>query len=112
MMAPTTEAIMHPKHLVAVLSIAAPLAACSSGNVRAPDTYARVMPPPVSNPYYDPFPAYGTANATWLPPVYDRNGTIVKPSEPSTQASRPAYENAPWATGASGGSEVAPRGTF
>lgn len=103
---------MDHKHLVFFLSLAAPLTACSSGNVRAPDTYARVTPPPVANPYYDPYPAYGTANATWQPPVYDRSGTIVKPTDPSTQSSRPVYEDAPWATGASGGNEIAPRGTF
>lgn len=103
---------MDHKPLVAILALAAPLVACSSGNIRAPDTYARVTPPQVANPYYDPYPAYGTANATWQPPVFDRAGTVVKPADPSTQASRPAYEQAPWATGASGGSEVAPRGTF
>ncbi len=103
---------MDHTHLVFLLSLSAPLAACSSGNVRAPDTYARVSPPAVANAYYDPFPAYDTANATWQPPVFDRAGTIVKPTDPSTQASRPAYEDAPWATGASGGNEIVPRGTF
>lgn len=100
------------QHLVALVILATSLAACSSGNVRAPDTYARVAPPAVANPYYDPYSAYGTANATWQPPVYDRAGTIVKPTDPSIQASRPAYEDSPWATGASGGNEIAPRGTF
>jgi hypothetical protein len=96
----------------AFLAISIPLAACSSGNVRAPSTYATVAPPPVSTPYYDPYPAYGSSNATWRPPVYDRNGTIVKPADPATQSSRPNYETAEWATGASGGSASAPPGTF
>lgn len=100
------------KSLLALFVLSIPLAACSSGNVRAPDSYAKVSPPPVANPYYDPYPAYGSANATWRPPVYDRNDTVVKPVDPTTQASRPDYEQAPWATGASGGSVSAPPGTF
>lgn len=39
--------------------------------------------------FYDPYAAYGEANATRRPPVVDRNGTIVKPFEPSTQTTRP-----------------------
>jgi hypothetical protein len=68
--------------------------------------------PPVRNPVYDPYAGYGTANATWQPPVFNRDGTIVKPAEPALQADRPDYENAPWATGAAGGSRYTPPGTF
>ena len=50
--------------------------------------------------------------ATWTPPAFNRDGTIVKPAEPSTQDDRPRYETAPWANGASGGSQLAPPGTF
>ena len=67
---------------------------------------------PVQHPNYDPYSAYGESNATWRPPVADRNGTIVKPNEPSTEAERPDYEHAPWATGAAGGTVFAPPGTF
>ena len=47
---------------------------------------------------------YGSSNAIWRPPVYDLQQTIVKPAEPASQASRPDYEGAEWATGAGGGS--------
>lgn len=101
------------RHLpILLVCFSLPLAACSNGNVRAPGDYYALRPPAVAHPFYDPFAAYGEANATWLPPVIDRNGTIVKPWEPSTQASRPHYEQAPWATGAAGGSRWAPVGTF
>jgi len=88
------------------------LAACSSGNVQPVSEYSAPAAPPVRNPIYNPYAAYGEANATWQPPVFNRDGTIVKPAEPSTQADRPPYEFAPWATGAAGGSQNAPPGTF
>lgn len=97
---------------IALVCITLPLAACASGNVRSPGDYNAVRSPPVLIPFYDPYAAYGEANAIWRPPVADRNGTIVKPSEPSTQRTRPNYEAAPWATGATGGSRRAPPGTF
>ena len=65
-----------------------------------------------SGHYYDPYVAYGSSNATWRPPVYDRQGAIVKPAEPASQGNRPNYEGAEWATGAAGGNRVAPPGTF
>lgn len=98
--------------LPVMLAVTNPLAACSSGNVQAPSAYAKVSPPPVKAPYYDPYAAYGSTDATWRPPVYDRNGTIVKPADPTSQDSRPDYEAAEWATGAAGGSTSAPPGTF
>ncbi|MDE1907165.1 MAG: hypothetical protein KGH75_12025 [Rhodospirillales bacterium] len=88
------------------------LAACESGNIKKVSDYHPPAPPPMQNPVYDPYAGYGASNAIWTPPVYDRDGTIVKPTEPSTQADRPSYETAPWATGAGGGSQYAPPGTF
>ena len=88
------------------------LTACEGGNIKKVSDYHPPPPPPMQNPVYDPNASYGEANAIWTPPVYDRDGTIVKPSEPSTQSDRPSYETAPWATGASGGSKYEPPGTF
>jgi len=93
------------------LALALPLAACA-GNVRTANQYGSPSPVAVKNPDYDPYMAYGSANATWRPPVYNRQSTIVAPDEPSTQSPRPDYEHAPWAYGASGGSQFAPPGTF
>jgi hypothetical protein len=95
-----------------ILPVAAALSACSSGNVKTAADYDAPAAPPVLHPNYDPYAAYGQANATWQPPVADRNGTIVKPHEPSTSLDRPDYEHAPWATGAEAASSAAPRGTF
>ena len=90
----------------------ATLAACSSGNVKSAKDYTVPAPPPVRNPIYNPYAAYGEADATWQPPVFNRDGTVVKPAEPASQSDRPSYETAPWATGADGGSRFAPPGTF
>jgi hypothetical protein len=89
------------------------LAACSGGpNVKSAKDYDAPPAPPVRNPLYNPYAAYGEANATWTPPVFNRDGTIMKPAEPASQSDRPQYEFAPWASGASGGSRPAPPGTF
>jgi len=89
------------------------LAACSqSPNVKSASDYSAPKAPPVRNPLYNPYAAYGEANATWTPPVFNRDGTIVKPAEAASQSDRPDYETAPWASGASGGSRNAPPGTF
>ncbi len=88
------------------------LSACASGNVKSTHDYTAPEAPPVRNSIYNPYAPYGEAKATWTPPVFNRDGTIVKPAEPSSQADRPSYETAPWATGASGGSQFAPPGTF
>jgi hypothetical protein len=101
------------RHLfLPLICLSIPLTACSSGNVRTAADYEAPPAPTVRHPFYDPYAAYGESNATWRPPVIDRNGTLVKPVEPSTQATRPSYESAPWATGAAGGSRSAPLGTF
>jgi hypothetical protein len=92
--------------------LAACLGACSSGNVKSAKDYTAPAAPPVRHPIYNPFAAYGEAKAIWQPPVFDRDGTIVKPAEPASQFDRPNYEFAPWATGAAGGSQFAPPGTF
>ena len=102
---------MHPSAFL-IPFFAACLAACSSTNVRSASDYSPPAAPPVRNPLYNPYAAYGEANATWQPPVWNRDGTIVKPAEPSSQDDRPPYEFAPWATGAAGGSHYAPPGTF
>lgn len=89
------------------------LAACGSGgNLQSAKDYDVPPPPPVAHPVYNPYAAYGEANATWRPPVIDRDGTIQKPVEPSSQWDRPSYENAPWATGAGRSVFAGPAGTF
>jgi hypothetical protein len=96
-----------------LITSVAVLSACNRpGNVTSVNAYQPPPAPPVLHPLYDPHAPYGQANAIWQPPVYDRNGTIVAPTEPATQALRPDYEHAPWATGAAGGSQYAPPGTF
>jgi hypothetical protein len=101
------------KSLRLILPIAVlPLTGCASPNLRKPDSYHAPAAPPIQQFFYNPFAAYGSANATWAPPVFDRNGTIVKPVEPASQGNRPDYEHAPWATGAAAGDGNRPPGTF
>lgn len=88
------------------------LSACDHGNVKPVTSYSAPPAPTVRNPTFNPYAPYGDANATWEPPTFNQDGTIVKPVEPSSQAGRPPYEFAPWATGAEGGSHNAPAGTF
>ena len=94
------------------IPVALSLIGCSGGNLRSASDYNAPPAPPVKHPSYNPYAAYGEANATWRPPVFDRNGTVVKPDDPAVDYRRPEYENAPWATGAEGGSALAPPGTF
>jgi len=102
-----------PFQLTLTLALAATtLAGCAQGNLRTPSSYAALAPPPVRNPWYDPYASYGSSNAIWRPPVYNLQQTIVNPAEPASQASRPGYEGAEWATGAGGGSTLKPPGTF
>jgi len=103
------EIAMH--RLIALMTVAA-FAACSSPNIRSASSYHAPKAPPVRSTDYNPYAPYGEANATWMPPTFNRDGAIVKPAEPSTQDDRPSYETAPWANGASGGSQLAPPGTF
>ena len=103
---------MHLSCNVLAMVFAVFLSACSGGNIKSARDYNAPAAPPVRHPYYNPYAPYGEANATWTPPVWDRNGTIVKPADPSVEEGRPPYESAPWATGASGGGTFAPPGTF
>lgn len=89
------------------------LAACGSGgNLKTVADYTAPPAPPIRHPLYDPDASYGEARATWRPPVADRNGGIVRPSEPATEAGRPDYEGATWATGAGRSAFQGPPGTF
>lgn len=99
-----------PSLLLPLLAVC--LVACSSGNVKSAKHYTAPAALPVRNPIYNPYAAYGKANAIWQPPVFNRDVTIVKPAEPASQFDRPSYEVAPWALGAAGGSQFAPPGTF
>ena len=92
-----------------LLFVALALGACSGGNIRSVSSYTAPAAPTVRHPSYDPFASPGSANATWAPPVVNRNGTIVRPHDPGVLAGRPDYERAP---GAAGGSTAAPPGTF
>lgn len=103
---------MRPFCLVLIAFVAAPLAACGGGNLKSARDYSAPAAPPVKHPYYDPYAPYGEANARWTPPVWNRDGTVVKPYDPGVERGRPAYENAPWATGAGGNNASAPPGTF
>jgi len=88
------------------------LSACHSGNLKSAAEYDPPSAPPVIHPEFDPYAPYGQANATWRPPVADRNGTIAKPTEPLSGSDRPDYEHSHWATGAGGGNSITPPGTF
>lgn len=102
---------MKPLHSIAIFAVLA-LAGCASPNLKSPNSYNAPAAPPIQQFFYNPFAPYASANATWAPPVYDRNGTIVKPVEPASQGTRPNYEHAAWAIGASGGDVNRPPGTF
>ena len=88
------------------------LTACSGGNLKTARDYSAPSTPTVRYPSYNPYSTYGTANATWVPPVENRHGTVVRPNDPSVLSGRPDYEHAEWATGAAGGDRLAPPGTF
>jgi hypothetical protein len=103
---------MKPLFPLALVVGALTLMGCAQGNLRTPGSYSALAPPAIKSPWYDPYAAYGSSFATWRPPVYDLQRTIVKPSEPASQASRPDYEDAEWATGAGGASIQRPPGTF
>jgi len=94
------------------LALCLGLAACSAGNVSSTAGLHGPKPPPTKNRYYDPNAAYASARATWAPLVYDRQGTIVRLLDPRVMEEREDYEHAAWATGAQGGSQDAPPGTF
>lgn len=103
---------MRPSSIVLLGAFAASLTACGSGNLKSVRDYSAPSAPPIKHPYYNPYAAYGEANATWTPPVWNRDGTIVRPADPGVEAGRPPYESAPWATGALSRRVSAPPGTF
>ena len=47
------------------------LAACDNGNIKPTTSYNAPKAPAVRNPTYNPYAAYGEANATWSPPTYN-----------------------------------------
>ena len=98
--------------LTALAASLTALAACSSGNLKSAKDYNVPSPPPILHPYYNPYARYGEANAIWRPPVIDRDGTIQKPAEASSQWDRPDYEGSGWATGAARSVFSGPPGTF
>ena len=98
--------------LIPIAIVVTTLAACSSGNVKSARDYNAPAAPTVQHPLYDPYMPYGTANATWAAPIYNRAGTIVRPADPNLDRDRQPYEQAPWATGAEGRNTFAPPGTF
>lgn len=73
------------------------LSACAHGNIRSASSYDAPPAPPVKQPLFDPYGAYGSVPAVWQPPVAFRSDTIVKPNDPVDQGDRPDYEHAPWA---------------
>jgi len=103
---------MHFSRAAGLAALALALSGCAAGNLRSAGDYDAPAAPTVRQPNYDPFARPGSANATWMPPVINRSGTIVRPYDPNVMAGRPNYEHAPWATGAAGGTAAAPAGTF
>ena len=88
------------------------LTACTGGNLKTASDYSAPSAPTVRYPTYNPYSTYGTANATWVPPVVNRHGTVVRPNDLGVLSGRPDYEHAEWASGAAGGDRLAPPGTF
>ncbi len=103
---------MQPSLLAAIAATLLALAGCSSGNLKSAKDYDAPPPSPIRHPAYNPYAKYGEANATWRPPVVDRDGTIQKPAEPSSQWDRPAYEGSGWASGEARSVFSGPPGTF
>ena len=86
--------------LPAIAASLCALIGCSGGNLKSAKDYDVPPPPPIRHSIYNPNAGYGEANAIWRPPVVDRDGTIQKPTETSSQWDRPNYEGSEWATGA------------
>lgn len=79
-----------------LLGVLVPLCGCVHPNVASPGSIHGPQAPYVANRYNDPFAAYGSAPVIWKPAIATRAGTIIKPTDPTDQAERPNYENAPW----------------
>ncbi|MBS1075803.1 hypothetical protein JK176_13025 [Gluconobacter sp. Dm-73] len=86
------------------------LAACS-GNVSAGHGHGP-KPPPLKHARYEPDAAYGSSRTVWAPPVYDRQGHIVKIEDPRNSGGREDYEHAGWAVGGPNNNSTHPPGTF
>lgn len=103
---------MNVNSLIRITASLLALAGCSSGNLKSAKDYDIPPPPPIRHATYNPYTGYGDANATWRPPVLDRDGMIQKPAEPSSQWDRPNYEGSGWATGATHSVFSGAPGTF
>ena len=55
---PTDPVMMKPPFPLALALAATALAGCAQGNLRTPAAPA-LAPPPVRNPWYDPYAPYG-----------------------------------------------------
>lgn len=80
---------MRLPNVTLIALLATGVAGCGGGNLKSARDYTAPAAPPVKHPYYNPYAAYGEANATWTPPVWNRNGTIVKPVDPNVELGRP-----------------------
>ena len=99
---------MRPSLLLALSLLV--LAGCSGGNLGAKSSsLSGPAAPPVLNPLFDPHAPPGSVPAAWVAPVFDYNGTIVRPNDPMVQGLAPAYERAPWIAGGQAGQ---PAGTY
>ena len=47
---------------LALAACALTLTACAQGNLRTPESYRALAPPPIRNPLYDPYAAYGSSD--------------------------------------------------
>lgn len=92
--------------------LCASLAACgSSGNLGHRDTAYHGSPAaPVTHPRFDPFASPGDAPVVWMAPTFDRQGTIVAPTDPSVSWRWEDYSSAEWFRGGAGPRN--PPGTF
>ncbi len=97
------------RYCIACTALIVTLAGCDSGNLKTASAGRSPPAPPVRAPFYDPYATPGQVPATWTPPVYDRDGTIIHPHDPSVEWDFEDYQHAPWLAGKS---PSAPPGTF
>ncbi|MFT9166504.1 hypothetical protein [Komagataeibacter saccharivorans] len=86
------------KQVVLLGGLALAVSGCSHGNLTSASSRP-LRPPAVRQALYDPYAPYGSVPARWKSPVASREGTIVKPTDPTDQADRPDYEGASWSVG-------------
>ena len=99
-----------PWTLLCTLPAAFVFASSAHGNVKSASDYAAPKAPAVRDPLYNPYTPTAKLTPAGSPSVFNHDGTVVRPTEPATDADRPPYEA--WATGAVGGSQLTPPGTF